>query len=86
MIADWQRRLAAEPADQGNHLQRQNDESLALHSIMVALARDRVQADLAYGVLIGEFVGCVATTSTLFWSDLSQTGGRCASWNDPDRR
>jgi len=33
-----------------------------------------VQADLAYGVLTGESVGCVATTSTLFWSDLSRTG------------
>jgi len=31
-----------------------------------------VQADFAYGVLIGESVGCVATTSMLFWSDLNK--------------
>ena len=31
-----------------------------------------MQADLAYGVLIGESVGCVATTSMLFWSDLNK--------------
>ena len=38
-------------------------------TLLVALARDRLQADLAYGVLIGESVGCVATTS-----DLSRPG------------
>ena len=38
-------------------------------------AMHRVQADLAYGVLIGEeSVGCIATTSTLFWSDLRRKG------------
>src|SRR5262245_33467822 len=41
---------------------------------MVVEAASRVQADLAYGVLIDESVGCVATTSTLFWSDLTRTG------------
>jgi hypothetical protein len=38
------------------------------------VAASRVQADLAYGILIGESVDCVATTSTLFWSDLSRDG------------
>jgi hypothetical protein len=42
--------------------------------ILDEVAVGGVQADLAYGVLIGESVGCVATTSTLFWSDLSRTG------------
>ena len=42
--------------------------------ILDVVAASRVQADLAYGVLIGESVGCVATTCTLFWSDLSRTG------------
>jgi len=46
----------------------------AMPTLLVALGRNRMQADLAYGVLIGESVGCVATTSMLFWSDLSRTG------------
>lgn len=42
---------------------------------MVVEAASRVQADLPYGVLIGDSVlGCVAAKSALVWSDLNRTG------------
>lgn len=43
-------------------------------SLILVVARDRLQPDLAYGVLIGDSVlGCVAATFTLCWSDLKKT-------------
>ena len=43
--------------------------------IAKSVAVGGMEADLAYGVLIGDSVlGCVAATSTLFWSALNRTG------------